>query len=217
MENIDQTLNDIAEAVIMGNAPLVKELVESCLNQTVGPETILQKGLVPGMEVVGSRFKNDEMFMPEVMIAARAMNTAFDILEPVLVKSDVTFRGRVVLGTVRGDLHDVGKNLVDIMFRGAGFRVDDLGIDVAEEGFTKAVKIHKPDIVGLSTLLSTTMPAVRSTVDALREAGLREQVLIMVGGAPVTQAFADEIGADGYAPDAASAVEKALQLMAARE
>jgi 5-methyltetrahydrofolate--homocysteine methyltransferase len=216
MEHLDRTLNAIAEAVITGKALLVKELVQACLDQALEPKTILQKGLVSGMEVVGRRFKNDEIFMPEVMIAARAMNTALEVLEPILIKSDAAFRGKLLLGTVRGDLHDVGKNMVSMMFRGAGFRVEDLGVDVAEEKFTKAVRDRKPHILGLSALLSTTLPAVRSTVEAIEEAGLRDDLLIMVGGAPVTHSFADGIGADGYAPDAASAVEKALQLMAAK-
>jgi 5-methyltetrahydrofolate--homocysteine methyltransferase len=169
------------------------------------------------MEVVGRKFKNDEMYMPEVMIAARAMNAGLELLDPILGQSDAAFRGEIILGTVRGDLHDVGKNMVSMMFRGAGFRVEDLGIDVAEERFVRAVQDRNPDILGLSALLSTTVPALKSTVDAFEEADLRESVIIMVGGAPVTQALADEIGADGYAADAASAVDKALELMASRQ
>jgi 5-methyltetrahydrofolate--homocysteine methyltransferase len=215
MEKLEETLSAIAEGVIAGKAPLVKDLVQSCLDGGIDPGVVLQRGLVAGMEVVGRRFKADEMYMPEVMIAARAMNAGLAVLDPVLGESNVALRGKIVVGTVRGDLHDVGKNMVSMMFRGSGFQVEDLGIDVAEDRFTKAVKEQKPDILGLSALLSTTVPALKSTIDAIEEAGLRDKVVIMVGGAPVTQSFADEIGADGYAPDAASAVERALELMAA--
>jgi 5-methyltetrahydrofolate--homocysteine methyltransferase len=165
------------------------------------------------MNEVGRRFKNNEFYVPEVLIAARAMHAAMDVLKPLLAASDVQPVGTVVIGTVKGDLHDIGKNLVAMMLEGGGFNVIDLGVDVSPEKFLQAVREHKPNIVGLSALLTTTMPAMKTTIEALKEAGVRDQVKVIIGGAPVTQRFADEIGADGYAPDAASAVDVARQLL----
>jgi 5-methyltetrahydrofolate--homocysteine methyltransferase len=210
---MEQIFGEIAEALIKGNAPLVEELVKSCLDQGAPPELILEHGLIAGMNVIGVRFKNDEVYMPEVMIAARAMNAGLNILDPVLGQSDVTYRGKVVLGTVQGDLHDVGKNLVSTMFRGGGFEVIDLGVDVAEENFVQAVREHRPDVLCLSALLTMTLPAIGSTISAVEAAGLRPDLVIMVGGAPVTPDFASRVGADGYAPDAAAAVEEAAALL----
>ncbi len=212
---MEQRLKDISEALIKGQAPLVKELVQTCLSNGVAPQEILSEGLIAGMNVIGKRFKKDEIFLPEVMIAARAMHAGLDILDPILSKGNVQPRGIVVLGTVRGDLHDIGKNLVSIMFRGAGFKVIDLGIDVPDENFVKAVKENHPDILALSALLTMTLPMMKTTIEAVDAAGLKDEVAIMVGGAPVTQGFADQIGAQGYAPDAATAVDKAFELMAA--
>ena len=212
---MDQKLKDISDSLIKGQAPLVKELVQTCLSNGVPPQEILSEGLIAGMNVIGKRFKKDEIFLPEVMIAARAMHAGLDILDPILSKGNVQPRGIVVLGTVRGDLHDIGKNLVSIMFRGAGFKVIDLGIDVADENFVKAVKENHPDILALSALLTMTLPMMKTTIESVEAAGLKNKVAIMVGGAPVTQEFADQIGAHGYAPDAATAVDKAFELMAA--
>ncbi len=212
---MEQKLKDISEALIKGQAPLVKELVQTCLSNGVAPQEILSEGLIAGMNVIGKRFKKDEIFLPEVMIAARAMHAGLDILDPILSKGNVQPRGIVVLGTVRGDLHDIGKNLVSIMFRGAGFKVIDLGIDVPDESFVKAVKENHPDILALSALLTMTLPMMKTTIESVEAAGLKDKVAIMVGGAPVTQGFADQIGANGYAPDAATAVDKAFELMAA--
>jgi 5-methyltetrahydrofolate--homocysteine methyltransferase len=213
---MEQIFGEIAEALIRGKTPLVEELVKSCLDQGVKPGLILQEGLIAGMNVIGTRFKNDEVYLPEVMIAARAMNAGLALLAPVLVRGDVSFRGKVVLGTVRGDLHDVGKNLVSTMFRGGGFEVIDLGVDVAEESFVEAVRRHEPEVLALSALLTMTLPAIEATISALETAGLRDRVAVMVGGAPVTADFARKVGADGYAPDAASAVEAAAALIRGR-
>jgi len=212
---MDQKLKNISEALIKGQAPLVKELVNDCVAYGLDTEVILNEGLIAGMNVIGKRFKKDEIFLPEVMIAARAMHAGLDILDPILSKSNIEPRGKIVLGTVRGDLHDVGKNLVSMMFRGAGFKVIDLGIDVPDENFVDAVQENHPDILGLSALLTMTLPMMKTTIEAVDAAGLKDEVAIMVGGAPVTQEFANQIGAHGYAPDAATAVDKAFELMAA--
>ena len=161
------------------------------------------------MDEVGKDFKAGELYVPEVLIAARAMHAGMDILRPLLAESDVPSTGKFVIGTVKGDLHDIGKNLVRMMIEGGGFEVIDLGVDAAPEVFVEAVRVHKPDIVGLSALLTTTMGQMRTTIEALEEAGLRGSIKVMVGGAPVTDAFAQEIGADGYTPEAASAVDVA--------
>jgi len=209
-------LPQIAQALQRGDAPGVAAGVQQALDRGLSPRDILDQALVATMAVIGRKFKNNEMYMPEVMIAARAMNAGLAVLDPILSQSDDPARGRLVLGSVRGDLHDVGKNMVSMMFRGAGFEVIDLGVDVAEDRFLGAVREHRPDVVGLSALLTMTLPSMESTVNALGEAGLRDGVVVMCGGAPVTGDFALRIGADGYAPDAASAVERARELMARR-
>ncbi len=216
MTSLASNVDRIAEALIKGQAPVVKALVQESLNEGIDPEIILNEGLIAGMNVIGKKFKNDEIFLPEVMISARAMHAGLEVLDPVLSNAQVQPRGKLVIGTVRGDLHDIGKNLVSMMFRGAGFEVIDLGIDVPEEKFVEAVRNHEPDILALSALLTMTLPMMKTTIDALEAAGVRNLSLVMVGGAPVTEKFAKEIGADGYAPDAASAVEKALELMRSR-
>jgi len=213
---MEQTLKEIAEAVIKGKAPIVENLVRSCLDQGVNPIEIMDKGLIAGMSVVGGKFKADEMYLPEVMIAARAMNAGLAVLDPVLGSHDAASKGKIILATVNGDLHDVGKNMVSMMFRGAGYKVVDLGVNVPEEKIVQAIRDEKPDVLALSALLTMTLPNLKTALEALEKAGLRKSVIAMVGGAPVTQKFADDIGADGYALDAASAVERAAELRAGR-
>jgi 5-methyltetrahydrofolate--homocysteine methyltransferase len=213
-------LKPIAEAIIGGKREVVVELVKKALAENVPPATILNDGLIAGMNEVGRRFKANEFYVPEVLIAARAMSNAKDatkpgameILQPYLTKAGVKPRGKVIIGTVRGDLHDIGKNLVCMMLRGAGFEVIDLEIDVAAEKFVETAKTQNAKLIGLSALLTTTMPQMKTVCEAVRKAGLKD-VKVMIGGAPVTQSYADEIGAQAYAPDAASAVDKAKELL----
>ena len=205
-------LSALAENLINGKADAVRELTQKALDEGVSPGEVLNNGLIKGMNVVGERFKNNEFYVPEVLIAARAMHAGMDILKPALVESGVKPVGRVILGTVKGDLHDIGKNLVAMMLEGAGFEVNDLGIDVPPEKFVEAVN-EGGDIVAMSALLTTTMTQMKTTLEALEEAGVKEKVKTMIGGAPVTQNYADEIGADGYARDAASAADKAKELI----
>jgi len=204
---------ELATALISGKAPVVRELTEKALAGGEKPRDVLNKGLVAGMGVVGEKFKNNEFYVPEVLIAARAMKFGMEVLRPKLAETGVEPVARVAIGTVRGDLHDIGKNLVVMMMEGAGFEIVDLGVDVKPEQFVQTVKERDARLVCLSALLTTTMPAMKDTIEALREAGLRNGVTVMVGGAPVTQNYADEIGADGYAPDAASAVDRAKELL----
>jgi 5-methyltetrahydrofolate--homocysteine methyltransferase len=205
---------EIADMLKAGNAPKVKELVQAALNEGVEPGDIVNNALIVGMGEIGVLFKNNEVYVPEVLIAARAMQAGLTILKPLLAEKDVKPVGKVILGTVKGDLHDIGKNLVGMMLEGAGFEVIDLGIDVAPEKFLEAVKTKDANIVAMSALLTTTMPGMKDTIEAIKAAGLRDQIKIMIGGAPVTQSFANEIGADGYAPDAASAADLAKELIA---
>ncbi len=214
-------LQAIADAIIGGKREEVVELVKKALDEGVGPEEILTKGLIAGMNVVGRKFKNNEFYVPEVLIAARAMSNAkehdtrpgaMEILQPHLARAGVEPIGKVVIGTVKGDLHDIGKNLVAMMLKGAGFRVIDMEIDVTAEKFLDAAKQNNAKLVGLSALLTTTMPQMKAVIEAIKAAGLND-VKVMIGGAPVTQSYADEIGAHGYAPDAASAVDKAKELL----
>lgn len=209
-------LNEIANAVIAGNRKKVQELVNRALEEGLSPEEIINNGLLAGMSVIGERFKNNEIFVPEVLVAARAMQAGMDILKPLIAKNPGIIKGKVVIGTVKGDLHDIGKNLVSMMLEGAGYQIIDLGIDVPPEKFVEAVREHNPDIVGMSALLTTTMPQMKVTIDVLEREGVRNKVKVIVGGAPVTESFAKEIGADGYAPDAPSAVELVNQLMGLR-
>ena len=201
----------LKNAVIKGDQNSAKDITAKALADGVGPEEILQGGLVAGMSVIGAAFKKNEVYVPEVLIAARAMKTAMEILEPKLVEAGVEPLGTVVVGTVKGDLHDIGKNLVSMMLKGAGFNVIDLGVDVTPEKFVEAIKENSAGAVGLSALLTTTMPMMDKTVQAFSEAGVDTKV--MIGGAPVTQEYADKIGAQGYAPDAATAVDVAKQLL----
>lgn len=206
--------NAIAENIINGRAPAVKEGVQKALDESAPVQDILHKGLIAGMNVVGAKFKNNEFYIPEVLIAARAMKAGLELIRPKLVEEKVAALGKVSIGTVKGDLHDIGKNLVAMMLEGAGFEVVDLGVDVAPEAFVKSVKEQGVQIVCMSALLTTTMPSIQTTIEALKAAGLINRVRVMVGGAPITQEFADKIGAHGYAPDAASAAEKARELVA---
>ena len=209
-------LEDISSFLQQGRAPKVKELVQQAIDEGVAPKAVLEEGLLAGMAVIGEKFKNNEVFVPEVLIAARAMNAGVGILKPYLVDAGVESKGKAVIGTVKGDLHDIGKNLVAMMIESAGFEVIDLGVDVSSDKFIEAVRSN-PDtkIVACSALLTTTMPALRDTVAALNAADFRSKIKVMVGGAPITQEFADEIGADAYTPDAASAAAKAKELAAA--
>ena len=209
MTNLDP---EIAAALYEGRAEKVAALVRQALEEGSSPAEVLAGGLIVGMDRVGQDFKAGEIFIPEVLVAARAMHAGMAVLRPLLVAGGVPSRGRCVVGTVKGDLHDIGKNLVRMMLEGAGFEVIDLGTDVSPEAFVAAVREHRPRFVGLSALLTTTMLNMPATLDALRAAGLRDQVRVLVGGAPVTAAYAAQIGADGYAPDAAAAVDLARQL-----
>jgi 5-methyltetrahydrofolate--homocysteine methyltransferase len=196
-----------------GDDDAVAELTQKALDEGVTPAEVLNGGLLAGMDQVGVDFRDGELFVPEVLIAARAMHAGMDVLRPLLAEADVPSTGKILMGTVEGDLHDIGKNLVAMMLEGGGFEIANLGTSVPPAKFVEAVKVEQPHLIGLSALLTTTMPAMKRTIDALVEAGLREKVKVMIGGAPVTQAYADEIGADGYAPDAASAVELARSLV----
>ncbi len=200
---------EISALLQRGKAKDLAALVAEELNNGTAPKDILTKGLIAGMSVVGEKFKNNEIFVPEVLIAARAMNAALTVLKPALAETGVEPVGTAIICTVKGDLHDIGKNLVKMMIEGTGIRVIDLGVDCSAEKVVNAVREYNADIVCLSSLLTTTMLYQKDIIEALKAAGLRDKVKVMVGGAPVTQAFADEIGADAYTPDAASAAEKA--------
>lgn len=206
-------LKELSDALFQGNVSKVKEITLRALQEKKEPKEILEQGLIKGMKVVGIKFKNNEIFLPEVLLASRAMYGGMELLQPELIKSGVKAVGKVIIGTAKGDLHDIGKNLVAMMLRGGGFEVIDLGIDVTPEKYLKASHEHQPDILGISALLTTTMIGMRDVITILKKASLRSKIKVMVGGAPVTQEFADEIGAEGYAPDAASAVDKARELL----
>jgi len=205
-------LKALAEAVIKGDQNAAVKITKSALQQGTPAKNVLDEGLIAGMDVVGARFKKNEVYIPEVLIAARAMKMAMELLEPELAKAGVKPMGTFLIGTVQGDLHDIGKNLVAMMLKGAGFKVTDLGVDVNPERFVEQAKAADSELIGLSALLTTTMPSMERTIKALKEAGISAK--IMVGGAPVTQGYADKIGADGYAADAASAVDVAKGLLA---
>ena len=205
-------LKEMYQGVVHGNAQVVSRDVQKALQSGIAPSTLLFDCLIPAMSDVGKRFERNEFFVPEMLIAARAMNAGMALLKPLLAESGVKPVGKVALGTVKGDLHDIGKNLVGMMMEGAGFEVIDLGVDVPPEAFVRAAR-EGADIIALSALLTTTMPSMQVTVDALTEAGLRARVKVLVGGAPVTEAYAAQIGADGYAPDASTAARKARELL----
>jgi 5-methyltetrahydrofolate--homocysteine methyltransferase len=210
---MSNTLEKIAEKLYDGDDEAVAELAQKALDEGMTAEEVLKGGLLTGMDQVGVDFRNGDLFVPEVLIAARAMHAGMNVLRPLLAEADVPSTGKVVMGTVEGDLHDIGKNLVGMMLEGGGFEVIDLGTNVPPEKFAEAVRTEQPDLVGLSALLTTTMPSMKDALEALEDLGLRQKVKVMIGGAPVTQAFADKIGVDGYAPDAASAVELARSLV----
>jgi 5-methyltetrahydrofolate--homocysteine methyltransferase len=208
-------LEDIYQSIIDGDMNGATEGVNQALEEKIAPAEILNKGLIAAMTEVGRLFEEGEFFVPEMLIAARAMKAGVAILKPKLVEEDIKPLGKVVIGTVKGDLHDIGKNLVAMMLEGAGFEIVDLGTDVSPEKFVEAVKENEAQFVGMSALLTTTMPSMRTTIEALKDAGVRDSVSVMIGGAPVTQNYADEIGADLYAPDGPSAARKAKQAIEA--
>jgi len=207
-------LNKVSEALQRGDAEKVAELVKQALEENLTPKKILENGLIKGMDIIGAKFKKNEVYVPEVLIAARAMHAGMDILRPKLAETGVKNIGKIAIGTIKGDLHDIGKNLVKMMLEGAGFEVIDLGTDVSVDKFVEVVKEHKPNIVAMSALLTTTMVNMPEVIKALETAGLRDKVKIIIGGAPITQNYADQIGADGYSPDAASAVDSAKSFIA---
>lgn len=206
-------LRGIADALMEGRAKDVKEMVQQALDEKVPVERILHDGMVTGMMELGMLFKNNEVYVPEVLVAARAMKAGMELLKPFLASGEIKSMGKISIGTVKGDLHDIGKNLVAMMLEGAGFTVVDLGIDVSPEAFVQAAK-EGAEILCLSALLTTTMPEIPVIIQALKDNGLRDKVKVMIGGAPVTQGYADEVGADGYSSDAASAVDVAKKLIA---
>jgi len=209
MDILDELSSNLQE----GHADRTKQLTETALAEGIPPHDVLEKGLIAGMNIVGAKFKNNEMFLPEVLTVARAMKQAMDVLKPHLAAAKVRSRGRILIGTVKGDMHDIGKNLVGIMLRGAGYDVVDVGTDISTQKFVEAVEREQPDVVGLSALLTTTMLHMKHVIEALDERQLRPNVKVIVGGAPVSQRFADEIKADGYARDAASAVDLVRSLL----
>lgn len=202
-------IKEICEFLQKGRAKNVKALVTEALEEGQDPKAILNDGLLAGMMIVGEKFKNNEVFVPEVLVAARALNAGLTILEPKLVEVGNEPVGKIVIGTIKGDLHDIGKNLVAMMMKGVGFEVIDLGVDVEPETFIEKAEEVGADVICISALLTTTMPGMQATIDALKERGLRDKYIVMVGGAPVNQSFADQIGADHYTPDAATAAEVA--------
>jgi methylmalonyl-CoA mutase cobalamin-binding domain/chain len=212
----DDLLRQLYDFTLAGNAPEVLSLTRQGLELGLGPETLLYEALIPSLEEVGARFERGDFFVPEMLIAGKAMAGALEILRPLLAETGAQTIGKIVMGTVKGDVHDIGKNLVNIMFEGAGFEVIDLGVQVAPEKFLAAIREHQPDIVGFSAFLTTTMPMFKANINALEKAGLRGQVMVMVGGAPVTQEYADVVGADGYAADASAAVVRAKELIRRR-
>jgi len=205
--------DELKEAIIKGKRNAIEPLIQKALSEGLGPEEIMDEMMIPAMDIVGDRFSRNEIFLPEMMIAARAMNTGLEILRPMLVAKGVTGKGKVVIGSVKGDIHDVGKNIVSMVLQGAGYEVIDLGIDTPPEKFLDAVKQHQPRFVLMSALLTLTMSMMEETIKALKQSGLREKVKVGVGGAPLTQNFADRIGADFYGKDARAAVLKCNELI----
>jgi methylmalonyl-CoA mutase cobalamin-binding domain/chain len=212
----EEILKALYDETLVGNAPEVKDLVNQGLADGLGCESMLYDALIPSLEEVGARFERGDYFVPEMLIAARAMQGALDILRPLLAETGAKPIGTYVMGTVKGDVHDIGKNLVNIMLEGAGFTVYDLGVNVAPETFVQQIQEHQPDVVGFSAFLTTTMPMFKANINALQKAGIRDDVIVMVGGAPVTQEYADAVGADGYAADASTAVRLAKELIEKR-
>lgn len=209
---MSDTFNRIYDAVLVGDRDQAVAQVQAALEEDLSAESILKQGLVAAMGEVGERFERGDYYVPEMLIAARAMQAGLNVLKPLLVEADIQPAGRVVIGTVKGDLHDIGKNLVAMMLEGAGYEIIDLGTDVAPERFAQAVREASADFVGMSALLTTTMPQMRSTIEALEDMGVREDVFVIIGGAPITQDYCEQIGADGFAPDASRAVALARDL-----
>jgi 5-methyltetrahydrofolate--homocysteine methyltransferase len=205
---------DLCAEVVNGDVEKVIELTKKLIEDGKDPLEIMNQGLIAGMDIVGPRFKNGEMFVPEVLMCAKAMDTGIELVKGALVDTEIPTIGTIIIGTVKGDLHDIGKNLVAMMMESTGFKVVNLGVDLSEETFVEAVKEHKPNVLALSALLTTTMSNMKSVIDALEEEGLRDKVKVIVGGAPISQGFSDDIGADGFAPDAASATELCKDLIA---
>ncbi len=214
-DKLEDLLQDIFDSIVDGEETVLPGQVQAALDAGLAPAVILNEGMMPAMAEVGRLFELEEYFVPEMLVAARAMQAGVDVLRPLLAKSDARPVARVLIGTVRGDVHDIGKNLVIMMLEGSGFEVRDIGIDAPPERFIAAIEEFKPQIVGMSALLTTTMPNIKVTIDALQQAGLRDKVKIMVGGAPLTPEFAKLAGADGYAADASRAVTLARSLIAA--
>jgi 5-methyltetrahydrofolate--homocysteine methyltransferase len=212
----DEILKGLYDETMVGNKPAVLELTQTGIDSGLPPERMLFEALIPSLEEVGARFERGDWFVPEMLIAGKAMAGALDLLRPLLALTGVESVGTFLMGTVKGDVHDIGKNLVNIMLEGAGFTVIDLGVQVPPEKFVAAIEEHQPDIVGMSAFLTTTMPMFKANINAIEKAGLRDKVVIMVGGAPVTQEYADVCGADGYAADAATAVRRAKEFVTAR-
>jgi methylmalonyl-CoA mutase cobalamin-binding domain/chain len=212
----EEILQGLYDETLIGNAPRVLELTNEALGMAMEPQSLLFDALIPSLEEVGARFERGDFFVPEMLIAGRAMAGAMEVLRPLLADTGVETVGKFLMGTVKGDVHDIGKNLVNIMLEGAGFEVIDLGVQVAPEKFIAAIEEHQPDIVGMSAFLTTTMPMFKANINALEKAGLRNEVIVMVGGAPVTQEYADAVGADGYAADASATVRKAKDLLEQR-
>ncbi len=208
-----EILTALYDETLVGNGPRVLELTREGLDQGMTPESMLFEALIPSLEEVGARFERGDFFVPEMLVAGRAMAGALDVLRPLLAETGVQTVGTFLMSTVKGDVHDIGKNLVNIMLEGAGFHVIDLGVQVSPEKMIAGVLEHKPDIVGFSAFLTTTMPMFKANINALQKAGLRDSVIVMVGGAPVTQEYADAVGADGYASDASATVKRAKDLL----
>jgi 5-methyltetrahydrofolate--homocysteine methyltransferase len=208
-----ELLQEIANCIINGKAPDTEQLVQKALDSGIPVRDILNRGMIAGMDVVGQKFKNNEFYVPEVLIAARAMKTGMKLLKPRFAEAGVEPIAKLVLGTIKGDLHDIGKNLVAMMLEGAGFEIIDLGVDVTSEKFAAAIKENNAQVIGMSALLTTTMLNMKSTIEALKNDGIRNSIKVIIGGAPVTQSYADEIGADGYAADAATAVTEVKRLL----
>jgi 5-methyltetrahydrofolate--homocysteine methyltransferase len=205
---------ELSKSVISGNLAKVKKQTQALIDAGVSPLEIINQGLIAGMTVVGARFKNGEMYVPEVLVAARSMAAGIELVKPLLTDQSMPSAGKVLLGTVKGDLHDIGKNLVGMMLESRGYTVINAGMDISPEKFVQEIREHKPDVLGMCALLTTTMLHMKDTIELMKEAGIRDQVKVIVGGAPLSQDFADEAGADGYAPDAASAVDLCNRLLA---
>ncbi|MFC1502333.1 corrinoid protein [bacterium] len=213
MESNTVLFKEISEKLEAGDATGVGDLTKKALDQNIAPDIILNQALVPGMDQVGVKFKNNEVFIPEVLIAARAMKAGMELIKPLLAASNIQSRGKVIIGTVKGDLHDIGKNIVSMLLEGAGFEVVNMGADVGVEQIIELINKESPDILGLSALLTTTMVYMQEVIEALNKANIRDKVKVIIGGAPITQAYADEIHADGYAPDAATSVDLVRNLL----